>query len=64
MCSVLKSLFGNNLSSASAKTQRAEIYMRLIAYNLGCVLEVIFFRAVLNQKFIYIYILDHKKEEI
>ena len=33
--SALKRLFGNSLSSLSAKTQRAELYMRLIAYNLG-----------------------------
>ena len=41
--SALKRLFGNNLRSVSAKTQRAEIYMRLIAYNLGCILGVIFY---------------------
>ena len=33
--SALKRLFGTSLSSLSAKTQRAELYMRLIAYNLG-----------------------------
>lgn len=33
--SALKRLFGNQLRSVSAKTQRAEIYMRLIAYNIG-----------------------------
>ena len=33
--SALKRLFGNNLCSLSAKTQRAELYMRLIAYNLS-----------------------------
>jgi len=32
--SALKRLFGNVLSSLSATTQRAEVYMRLIAYNL------------------------------
>jgi len=41
--SALKRLFGASLRSVSAKTQRAEIYMRLIAYNLGCVLNVIFY---------------------
>lgn len=41
--SALKRLFGNNLRSFSARTQRAEIYMRLIAYNLGCFLEIIFY---------------------
>jgi len=41
--SALKRLFGNSLSSASAKTQRAEIYMRMIAYNLGAVIQEIFY---------------------
>lgn len=41
--SALKRLFGANLRSFSARTQRAEIYMRLIAYNLGCFLRVIFY---------------------
>ena len=38
--SALKRLFGNNLYSVSAKTQRAEIYMRLIAYNLDVFLRL------------------------
>lgn len=33
--SALKRLFGNNLRCLTARTQRAEIYMRMIAYNLG-----------------------------
>ena len=33
--SALKRLFGSNLRCLTARTQRAEIYMRLIAYNLG-----------------------------
>jgi transposase len=33
--SALKRLFGNHLRGLTARTQRAEIYMRLIAYNLG-----------------------------
>lgn len=33
--SALKRLFGNHLRGLTAKTQRAEIYMRMIAYNLG-----------------------------
>lgn len=37
MFSALKRLFGNTLTSVSAKTQRAELYMRLIAYNLGAI---------------------------
>lgn len=41
--SALKRLFGNSLSSASAKTQRAEIYMRMIAYNLGAIILEIFY---------------------
>ena len=32
--SALKRLFGNHLRGLTARTQRAEIYMRLIAYNL------------------------------
>jgi len=41
--SALKRLFGNSLSSVSAKTQRAEIYMRMIAYNLGAIIYEIFY---------------------
>ncbi len=41
--SALKRLFGNSLSSLSAKTQRAELYMRLIAYNLGAILFDFFY---------------------
>lgn len=41
--SALKRLFGNNLSSASAKTQRAEIYMKMIAYNLGAINQKTFY---------------------
>ena len=41
--SALKRLFGNNLRSLSAKTQRAELYMRLIAYNLGAILFDFFY---------------------
>ena len=41
--SALKRLFGNNLRSFSARTQRAEIYMRMIAYNLGAILLKIFY---------------------
>jgi hypothetical protein len=41
--SALKRLFGNSLSSLSAKTQRAELYMRLIAYNLGVISFEIFY---------------------
>lgn len=41
--SALKRLFGNNLKSLNAKTQRAEIYMRLIAYNLGAIWSEIFY---------------------
>jgi len=41
--SALKRLFGTYLSGLTAKTQRAEIYMRLIAYNLGAILREIFY---------------------
>lgn len=41
--SALKRLFGNNLRSLSARTQRAELYLRLIAYNLGAMLMEIFY---------------------
>lgn len=41
--SALKRLFGNNLSSLTAKTQRAEIYMRMIAYNLGAIIAGTFY---------------------
>ena len=33
--SALKRLFGNHLRGLTARTQRVEIYMRMIAYNLG-----------------------------
>ena len=41
--SALKRLFGNNLRCLVARTQRAEIYMRLIAYNLGAIMFEIFY---------------------
>ena len=41
--SALKRLFGNNLRSFSARNQRAEIYLRMVAYNLGAILWIIFY---------------------
>lgn len=41
--SALKRLFGNHLRGLTARTQRAEIYMRLIAYNLGAEMIDIFY---------------------
>ena len=41
--SALKRLFGNHLRGLTARTQRAEIYMRLIAYNLGAITSEIFY---------------------
>jgi len=41
--SALKRLFGNHLRGLTARTQRAEIYMRLIAYNLGAIMTEIFY---------------------
>jgi transposase len=41
--SALKRLFGNNLRGLSARTQRAEIYMRMIAYNLGAIIMGTFY---------------------
>lgn len=41
--SALKRLFGNHLRGLTARTQRAEIYMRLIAYNLGARFIQIFY---------------------
>jgi len=41
--SALKRLFGNHLRGLTARTQRAEIYARLIAYNLGVRIEEIFY---------------------
>lgn len=41
--SALKRLFGNYLRGFSARTQRAEIFMRLIAYNIGAVIVEIFY---------------------
>ena len=46
--SALKRLFGNYLRGLSARTQRAEIYMRMIAYNLVVVILEIFYRAFIN----------------
>ena len=45
MFSALKRLFGNHLRGLTARLQRAEIYMRLIAYNLGAITNKIFYRA-------------------
>ena len=45
--SALKRLFGNHLRGLTARTQRAEIYMKMIAYNLGAEFREIFYRAVL-----------------
>jgi len=41
--SALKRLFGTSLRSVNSRTQRAEIYMRLIAYNLCTVFMEIFY---------------------
>jgi transposase len=41
--SALKRLFGNHLRSLTARTQRAELYMRLIAYNLGALSSDFFY---------------------
>jgi transposase len=41
--SALKRLFGNHLRGLTARTQRAEIYMRLIAYNIGAIIIEIFY---------------------
>ena len=41
--SALKRLFGSMLLSVSAKTQRAELYMKMIAYNLGAIMFEIFY---------------------
>ena len=41
--SALKRLFGTYLRGLTAKTQRAEIYMRLIAYNLDAIIKIIFY---------------------
>ena len=41
--SALKRLFGNYLGGLTARTQRAEIYMRMIAYNLGVIIIGIFY---------------------
>ena len=41
--SALKRLFGNYLRGLTARTQRAEIYMRMIAYNLGAIIMEIFY---------------------
>ena len=36
--SALKRLFGNTLLGLTASTQRAEVFMRMIAYNLGVII--------------------------
>jgi len=43
--SALKRLFGNHVRGLTARTQRAEIYMRMIAYNLGVRITGTFYRA-------------------
>jgi len=41
--SALKRLFGSHLRGFTARTQRAEIYTRLIAYNIGLEIKEIFY---------------------
>lgn len=41
--SAIKRLFGVHLSGLSARTQRAELYMRLIAYNIGARIKYFFY---------------------
>ena len=41
--SAFKRLFGNNLRSFSARNQKAELYLRMTAYNLGAVIIDIFY---------------------
>jgi len=41
--SALKRLFGNHLRGLTARTQRAEVYMRLIAYNLRAMIIDFFY---------------------
>jgi transposase len=45
MFSALKRLFGDHLRGRTARTQRAEIFMRMIAYNLGARIKEIFYKA-------------------
>ncbi len=53
--SKLKRLFGSDVRCQSARTQRAEIYCKLIAYNLSIFLSLLDFfnRAIALQNFIY-----------
>ena len=53
--SALKRLFGFTLFGKTAKTQRAELYMRMIAYNLEARTKYFFYRAFPLNKFIYDY---------
>lgn len=41
--SALKRVFGSTLMSRKARTQRAEIYMKIIAYNIGKQIKEIFY---------------------
>ena len=41
--SALKRLFGNHLRGLTARTQRAELYTTLIAYNIGATAKEIFY---------------------
>jgi len=50
--SALKRLFGNQIRGLTARTQRAEIYMRMIAYNMGALFNEIFYRALITKFFI------------
>ena len=46
--SAIKRLFGNSVSSKHIKTQTAELFCRLIAYNIGLRLHKIFYRALFH----------------
>jgi len=53
LISAVKRLFGSHLRARKARMQRAEVYSRFIAYNIGAKLTMTFYRANPCNKFIY-----------
>ena len=53
--SALKRLFGTTVKSIKAPMINAELFCRLIAYNIGAIFKEIFYRAQFNNTFIRVF---------
>ena len=53
LISALKRLFGSHLRARSARTQRAELSSRIIAYNIGALFWLTFYCASAMKMFLY-----------